>query len=195
MWLMPFGEMPEEVRRAIEQQQDQQAMEAEVLRHRIDAFFESLDVEQLTVMRIIMTHAGAGGSAYTSYVEGVCGTMLKYKFHLCGCGKNHEEELLTMQTLETSVSQWKSRVEAVDRPEPGTDEDPSPAEVAAATADMMIEYGVRYPTNADKVVASPGERPVICTGCGALYQSLDDRMLQEPGVKGCSGCQQKAKWG
>lgn len=34
-----------------------------------------------------------------------------------------------------------------------------------------------------------------CGNCGQFYMSLEDRMLNEPGVKGCGGCQQKAMWG
>jgi len=34
-----------------------------------------------------------------------------------------------------------------------------------------------------------------CANCGQFYISLEDRMLREPGVKGCKGCQEKAKFG
>ena len=35
----------------------------------------------------------------------------------------------------------------------------------------------------------------MCGGCGLFIHSLEDRMLREPGIKGCEGCQQKAKFG
>lgn len=35
----------------------------------------------------------------------------------------------------------------------------------------------------------------ICLGCRTQYVSIKDRAKQPPGPEGCSGCQQKAKWG
>lgn len=49
----------------------------------------------------------------------------------------------------------------------------------------MKEYGLRR----------DNDGKLICTECGQGYVSLDDRMLRPPGARGCSGCQQKAKWG
>lgn len=34
-----------------------------------------------------------------------------------------------------------------------------------------------------------------CGGCGVFIMSLEDRMQRDPGIKGCSGCQEKAKFG
>lgn len=36
---------------------------------------------------------------------------------------------------------------------------------------------------------------LACAGCGTPSVSMEDRMLRPPGVKGCSTCQEKAKWG
>lgn len=41
----------------------------------------------------------------------------------------------------------------------------------------------------------PGDKRVGCINCDYVYPSLQDRMLREPGVKGCPSCIEKAKWG
>ena len=42
---------------------------------------------------------------------------------------------------------------------------------------------------------APDKDGVVCASCGLEYVSLEDRMLKKPGVEGCEGCIQAAKWG
>lgn len=167
-----FGD-PEEIKRM----QDQAEMTQDVMRHDIENFFDGLDKDQLVTLRLILRFTHSEG--YAEYAAGHIGAILKYKFKVCGCGRDHDAELLSM------------------------DETPQPSEpdVVSVTVDpdeVLEHYGMRLPTQADYDAGlqhGDDEEPVICVGCGALSQSLLDRMLKEPGVKGCPGCQEKAKWG
>ena len=60
---------------------------------------------------------------------------------------------------------------------------------------QMIAYNLREPNDGEVALDTPEEKPVICLGCGTLYQSLEDRMLRRPGTSGCEGCVHKQKVG
>lgn len=62
--------------------------------------------------------------------------------------------------------------------------------------EMALQYGVEdaweQPADGEEVVKFVGWQ---CNNCGMMYPSLQDRMLKEPGLAGCTGCVQKTKWG
>jgi hypothetical protein len=62
--------------------------------------------------------------------------------------------------------------------------------------EMALQYGVedawKQPEDGSEVLEFVGWQ---CNNCDMIYQSLQDRMLNEPGLGGCTGCIEKTKWG
>lgn len=168
---MFFAGDPEEAQAMMQKLAEQQDMAQDVLRHEVERFFDSLDKEQLVALRHVMraTH----GEGYAEYVAGLIGGILKYKYNVCGCGRDHDQELLAGPT---ETSEQTDVTGGVNR------------------ADQMEVYDVRSPSEAEGEYGG-GPNSVICRTCGQVYVSLEDRMLREPGVKGCEGCQHQARWG
>lgn len=183
---IPVGD-PEQIRAA----QERQEMQADAIRHDIDNLLESLTLEEVTTLRYIirqMTH----NEHYGPYLDGTLGAMLKYKFGVCGCGHNHEADLLAMH--DTPVVPSPEQVEAYGSDAQAVAEHGEPFEpVNQAEFDAKLEeYNLRHPEPGE-VTAGPGEYPFVCKGCGMLYQSIEDRMLRA--ADDCAGCVHKAKWG
>lgn len=176
-------EEPEEVKAA----RERHFMHLDSIRHDMERLLEELDKEQLVTLRHMLNYAG-GNEAYAQYWSGAIGATLKYKHGLCGCGKDHAAELLAPagEPVVQSSTTIDEAIETYGEPfEP----------VNQAEFDAGLEkYNVRLPEEGE-VTAAEGEMPVICKGCGMLYQSIEDRMRREPGIPGCSGCVQKQKWG
>lgn len=161
---------------------ERQQMESESLRHDMERLLDELTKEQLITLRHMLVHAGTSAE-YAQYWCGAIGGTLKYKHSMCGCGKDHDAELLAPPAEPVVVSSVPEEKQFL-----------SPDEITT----KMDEYNVRAPEKADYdkgLQHTAEEAPVICKGCGMLYQSLEDRMLQAPGIPGCPGCIQKTKWG
>lgn len=192
MFFGPDGiQLPEELEQALRAQMDRVEMSADATRHDVLRFFDELSSEQLVTFRMLIHHCASDETGrYASHLEGLISGILQYKHGLCmGCGKKHDDpsELLKEGLPNT-----------VEKDDPllikdGTEQ----LELFAQASDFdenMEKFGMRLPQEGE-VEAQPEEKPVICTGCGALYQSLEDRMLRAPGVDGCYGCQHKAAHG
>lgn len=83
--------------------------------------------------------------------------------------------------LGESEPKWVQGMLDLDQAEAGT---------SAENVEKNMElYGVTFFIQAD------GTSGVQCLNCGTKYATLEDRMRREPGAKGCTGCQNKAKWG
>lgn len=191
--------LPPEIEEALRNQMDRAEMSAEATRHDLIRFFNELTSDQLVTMRTILHHCSSDESGrYPSHLEGFISGILQFKFEVCvGCGKKHDDPSALLPNyvgkddpLLKSQPQDEGETQVVDD---GT-EQLSLFSDSELMADTMLEYDLRLP-NDGEVESLPSERPVICNGCGALYQSLEDRMLRAPGVDGCYGCQHKAAHG
>lgn len=217
--------VPEEVREAMIKQRDRAHMEAEDFKHAVDDILEGFTPAQIITVRELLTmiqnsdtlapYIQGKLSAILKYKHKVCES----------CGKDHEAELLAptpdgevkgqeplpFDRTEVSLSDKDEAdlarlVDPIEAPRTEAAADlvegmgqeaplyEPPSEVDKERHDSMVKYNVRYPESGE-VRAYPHEDPVICKGCGALYQSLADRMLRDPGVEGCGTCIEKAKWG
>lgn len=166
---------------------------------------EELTVEQLITLRRVIAYVGASEGRTAMYYEGVITAIIEHKHGLCGgCGKDHlldtltrvephpdEDEPTTVETLGGEKITFTSSVS----PQPDTRREYPPD---SEREENMEKYGLREADAMDferGLIAGPDERPVFCKECGALYQSLEDRMLRPPLVDGCQGCQHKAAHG
>lgn len=173
---MFFASDPEEARAMMEKMAEQQEMAQDVALHEVERFFDSLDKEQLTALRIVVR--GTHTEGYVEYVAGLIGGILRYKYNVCGCGRDHDAELLAGSSSSETPEQIEERISKLE---------PSPEEEAQYLRDLEVYTLVQN--------FEGGRLNYKCTGCGMEYQSLEDRKLRDPGVKGCEGCQHKAKWG
>lgn len=142
------------------------------LRMRHDRFMDELTKEQLhtfhEICHIMMTNEG-----YAHFLIGCSSTIMRLKHDTCPCGNDHEKlnaEMLEQTRAEMNIPSQVERTIST-----------------AATVDegLMKEY----------MLAPNDHGTLSCTGCGMDYQSLDDRMLRNPGMDGCSGCQYKSGHG
>jgi hypothetical protein len=112
-----------------------------------------------------LMHVLAQNPLAAAFYEGAVATLLEERFGMCACGDNHDADL----------------AEVLDKPEHEKMDEFNEELVA----DQMKIYGLE----AD---AFGG---LTCTNCGKSYPSLKDRMLRPPGLDGCPGCVERAKWG
>lgn len=175
-------------------QADLAAMQNDALQHDMFDWMMNLDAESAKKLKLLV-RVTAGDRSFGPFIEGQLSAMLKLKHDVCTvCGRDHDPSAL---------------VDGADLPTPHMDyappvvpeeDDPrgnTPAEDAAAYAQNMEVWGMRPPTPSEVagMVIDEGELPVFCINCGMLYQSLEDRMLREPGIGGCPGCRHKSAHG
>lgn len=196
MFFGPDGvQLPEEIEQALRAQLDRAEMSADVTRHDVLRFFDEMTSENLVTLRMLLHHAAGDESGrYASHLEGLISGVLQYKHGLCmGCGKKHDDASeLIVQSLPNTVEKDDPQLinDGTEQLELFINEGNEETYFA-----NMKKWGLRQVGPADAVVSSEGERPVICEGCGSLYQSLEDRMLRAPGIDGCGGCQHKSAHG
>lgn len=189
---MDLFSSPEEIVAQVQRNQ----MLAQDSSNRITQMVDDLLPEQLAVLRDIMQRASQE-DLYAAYMEGIFSASLhiKYPEHCPGCGGNHpdHEESLGIAQPPVKEASAKERLGNVPYQQPALFEDDNVATEEESPLqilqDQLTEYGVT-PIDTESMTG-----PVTCNGCGIVSPNLEDRMLREPGIKGCSGCQQKAKWG
>lgn len=144
--------------------------------HMIDSMIESLDKDGLIALRYMMV-ATMRSDGYAPYADGILTSLLKYKFKVCVCGINHEEELLSGSSNPPEEGNWTTEEEYKRDCETYN----------VRPYDLSdIENGLDVGVN---------ENPVLCLSCKFLFQSLDDRKFKPPSKAGCPGCVHNEKWG
>lgn len=195
---------PKELAENLRKQADMAEMSAEVFRHEVQDLFGELEQPHLTTLRHLLHHFATLPSKdsrnLASYLEGISAARLSERFGICaGCGRDHDAQL-----TETSAS----TDEAITPNEvPMTHSEAMRDDIGDATARQdrekpsgelserdlldMKQYGLDDLRDED----THALLGFICLNCEARYISIADRMKRPPGPAGCSGCQQKAKWG
>lgn len=136
--------------------------------HAIMEALSTLNEEQLVALKGVLMFTNENPHT-NGYFQGIISQILQKTYNICpGCGVNHDEVPPEWSEQEESNSAEKASTEvSVDV--------------------LMEEYNVVPYTGIDDQVQ--------CKGCGLVSPNIEDRMLRPPGVKGCEGCQNKAKWG
>lgn len=177
----------------IRSHQEQHRMANEVVGHQIKDFMTSLDEEQLRTLILVIEGIMDSDKPgkIGGYLVGRAASILEAKFGNCAaCGGKHEDASSLVDAEPSTVPEHvlarRKLDEAGDYTPIGSTLELDPAEKA-----IMEIYGLDDLREQDtfKLVA------FVCLGCGQQYPSISDRMMQPPGVEGCSGCQQKAKFG
>lgn len=180
-----FGEPPPEVVAAIQQHHDQQVMIVETLRHDLQRMLDEMSVEHLVTLREVLHRGYNGNETIFPYIEGQIVGVLQWKHNVCGgCGTKHDDISSLLDSSQPGGSPVDNLLKTHGEPF-------EPVNQAEWDANMD-KYNLRLPEESE-VASSENEMPVICKGCGELYQSIEDRMLRKPDE--CHGCIEKAKWG
>lgn len=162
------GNLPPEIVAVIREHQEMHEMTFEDQEHAIKQLMADLDKDQLQTLDLMLGRAT--DAKVSAYFRGRIEAILELEHDVCPCGRDHNPEI-EFSTKDSA---------------PNTDEEPTLPEVAMTVEKAMEEYGL-------KRCDMPGG--YSCKNCGQYYVSIEDRMRREPGVKGCGGCQDKAKWG
>lgn len=174
-FMFPLPINPEE----LEKIKDQHEMMALDFRHGVQSLFLELSEEHLQSLRgMLHTIATESSDArLPAYWEGIAAAQLHARFGYCmGCNVNHD----------------KQAEEALANPDGKKAEQKStPPELTPEQFKNMQEYGLDDVRDADTLKLIGFK----CINCSQPYQSIEDRMLRPPGIEGCGGCIQKAKWG
>lgn len=181
---------------AQQEEVDRQRATAEVAGHEVSAALLTMDRDQLIAVRqIVGSVIGSSNPAVMAgYFTGRVVTLLDQKFGVCPtCNTKHDDpsELLApLPEVPEHVQARRNLDKAVDTEPPWTPIG-SKAEMTFFEIQIMKKY------NLDDLRSAETGRLVgfVCVGCGQQYSTIADRQLKEPGVEGCSGCQQKAKFG
>jgi hypothetical protein len=206
----PFFSNPEEFAAHMQEHANQEHMSYTDSVHKVKDFLDGLDRDGLEALDIILRSVIV--QADTAHmVRGQITQIAHKKFDICPCGEDHDPAkefqtpLLPQQkapTIPNTATEHGGRpIEDVELPGDETSQERAAREMVEATVltdeELMSEYGLELDPNYGKPM-SEGMMPpqkYRCINCQSGYPSLQDRMLKPPGVIGCSGCQQKGKWG
>jgi len=188
------ADIPEEERLRMQREHDRRIMEMQDYRHSVHSFFAELSVEQMTLMRRLLSDLGNDDSGkLCNYFEGVTVGILESKFNVCpSCGVNHDMEFLESLNKDDDALD-------VDEPEPAETSEmdfksEEPTKPEKSLKELQAAAEARRQSKLDEYNLSRGlGSQVICKNCSMIYPSLKDRMLREPDQ--CPGCEQKSKWG
>lgn len=186
------ADLPEGLIEAIQRQADAHMMQHEVEGHMVSQLLEDLDTEQLQALRLMLKYTEGDSAAY---FQGRITQKLEDKHHVCsGCGHKHDDP-------GDFVGPEEPTGEPVTMPSEASQRRRDPEWVQQAdlnktweidTTELLEEYNLKV---MHSIAGAETPPYLMCKGCETPYQSLADRMRQPPGVKGCSACQQKQKWG
>jgi hypothetical protein len=186
--------IPPEIIETIRRQHDLGNMEAEDAVHRRQEFLDGLDEEQLLALRSLLAVL-ASDSTIATYLLGTTSAMLRLRFGLCGCGSKHDSTAHVRGLEDVQLPP--------DPPDDGPTYDSAELISGELVRDadknrtwreniplsLLAAYSLEIHTPVE------GIQSLVCSGCGIVQVSLEDRLSRAPGVKGCSTCQQQAKWG
>lgn len=195
----------------------------EASQHAVNRLIVDMDADQLEAMELIFQGLSHSDNAnmLAGYLAGRIATIRDFKFKVCAaCGRDHDAEAEAV--VEGTCPSCGSTDPGLH---PATQADggevtlcshafhtPLPPHVAArrgipakrdwtpvgSTAKLAMwetEYMKEYSLDDLREEGSFALLGFVCLGCTQRYSTIQDRMIREPGVEGCGGCKQKAKWG
>lgn len=182
------AEPPEEIKKAIAEQVDQEQAVYEASRLELERLFHDLSADQLSILKRLVNSIVANQLA-GPYWEGVLSAYLMLKHNVCpGCGRNHDEEAAKFLAAE-------ARKQTTISPSGDLEVEGQLVLPEMISPEEYNELCVKYNVLPDEHSIPGPMAPVKCMGCGLDYVSLADRMIKPPGIAGCHGCQSKSAWG
>lgn len=162
--------------------------------HQRNDFLESLSKDDLDLVDTMLLQS-VSDNTFGHYLRGIIAEIARRKRFVCTCGHDHDAEaeqaFSTPPTADEAAKLVGLDVDTTTPDVVGSDTEPGPLADAARDA-AMREYGLEQVNPADQPDHPTGLR---CINCHQVYVSLEDRMLREPGMDGCGGCQTKSAHG
>lgn len=191
-----FGMPPEIMQQIQEQARYHHELVSDEM-HQINEFFDRLSVDDKRMLAHIFQDHCADPRQTAVWAT----TLLMKRaveLNICqACGKNHDENFnqelsQVLPDLKVDPTWLGDKVQDVAEPEPiVTSFDKT------VYLEVCKEYGV-MPVNPETATE---RSTVICTNivnnkvCGHTWVNLADRIIAEPGSKGCPNCINMTKWG
>ena len=188
-----MNDLPDFIAIALENHSRQQAI-SQMTQDRQDRFVKDLGNEELATFGLFLTVTLDGGQNIAAYWRGRVDQELRNRGVCPGCGVDHLSEEMEGLAVKADPHEAMAVVPPVDYTAVPSGKDWDQPTLFEESADNNILENARL-WNVEFFTDFATSGPVICLGCGTQSPSLEDRMLREPGVDGCSTCQQKAKWG
>lgn len=182
---------PHELQAHLQEVAAQRHLAAQDHIHQRNDFFEKLPKDQLDLVDTMLLQA-VNDNTFGHYLRGIIAEIQRRKGFVCTCGHDHDAEAAA--AFGAPADPDKSNTPGVDTTTPdGVGSDTEPGALSGAARDAaMREYGLEQVNPADQPDHPTGLR---CINCHQVYVSLEDRMLREPGMDGCGGCQVKSAHG
>lgn len=163
--------------------------------HAINRLMEELDEDQFGALMLLIDSIAVANNPVriASYMSGRITQRAQERFGICvACNKNHDkeaEELLAPVAPKDDVPPFVEAREKSD--EVFFTQIGSTELLTSREIELMHEYGLDdlREEGTGKLVG------FICVNCKRNYPSIQDRMVNEPGVENCSGCVHKTRWG
>lgn len=203
--IFPPG-FPEEYKEQILAHRAQHLAHTQDNTHAVRMLLEDLSQDHLKALDLILVAVMEHPDYNGAYFRGQITQLLHIKHDVCPCGLDHDPTKalqLPEITRPGAPEQPNQETELKGRPiedihipdldrQVITTPDNEIVEIGSERWDQLLSDYTLLP-----VWAEGGERIVYlqCTGCGAQYFSIQDRMLKPAGPEGCDGCIQKEKWG
>lgn len=173
-----FGDMPEELKEMIERQH----MEAQADQADLDRVIETMQIDDLLVVRRMLRIVATNGAHAAAFFDGQIYARLRANGLCVNCGQpDHDHEALAQELADAAPP-------PVDEPAPGQLLIPG-TEFTEEQHRQMAEYGLDDLRDED----THQLLGFICLNCGMRYPSIEDRMLRNP--DDCSGCHIKSAHG
>jgi hypothetical protein len=170
----------------IERQTAMQTATREVMGHDLRRMLDEIPEEHLRTLIMVIDSITMSDKPERlgAYLVGRAASAMETRFKVCSaCGSKHDDASELDVPLPVKA---RRKSEASDWTPIG-----SKNPIGLNESGTMLLYGLDDLRNEET-----GELVgFICTNCQQRYPTIQDRMLQPPGVEGCSGCQQKAKFG
>jgi len=175
---------------------DRHRQQHAVSAHELNRLLHELPIDQLKTLEMLIDWLAMAEEPgrIASHMSGRITAVLEARFNICAaCGKNHDKDLENLASDKpVEVPPHVQARRAVDAQSEVTFlEKGSTEPLSAQELQLMQMFGIDDLREED----SGALLGFICLNSEMHYQSIQDRMLQPPGVEGCSGCQQKARWG
>lgn len=177
---------------------DRQRATAEVTGHEVSSALLTMDREQLLAVRQIVASVvnSQNPAVISGYFIGRVVTLLDQKFGICpACNSKHDDP----SELITEAPPVPEHVQARRNLDDAAEEESTPSWTWIGSTSEMKSFEVEamkaYDLDDVRDWVTKKLIGFACVNCGQRYPTISDRMKQPPGVEGCSGCQQKAKFG
>lgn len=210
MWFqLPF-EMPEEIRKQMEEHQQRAEMAADSYRHDVTRLFAELPLDQLMTLRNMLHQLVFDEDGrLAAYYEGQVSSALRFVHNVCpSCGVDHDKEAANFEPAPAEdteanmaddlIGEYRQKAAEKADEEPPTDKLQSMLPTFDLTEEDLANME-KYHLDDMRDQDTHQILGFLCTGvgnqgaCGMIYPSIEDRMMRDPET--CTGCQQRAAWG